>query len=62
MYVAAGFGFINGLAFANTLSDLDLDIKAMTLSILGFNIGIELQQLIVVALTVPSLILLRRQQ
>jgi HupE / UreJ protein len=62
MYVAAGFGLIHGLAFANTLSDLDLDTKAMTLSILGFNIGIELQQLMVVALTVPSLILLSKQQ
>jgi hypothetical protein len=61
MFVAAGFGLIHGLAFANTLSDLDLDAKAMTLSILGFNIGIELQQLIVVALTVPSLILLSKK-
>lgn len=61
MYVAAGFGLIHGLAFANTLSDLDLDAKAMTLSILGFNIGIELQQLFVVALTIPSLILLSKQ-
>lgn len=61
MYVAAGFGLIHGLAFANTLSDLDLDTKAMTLSILGFNIGIEIQQLFVVALTVPSLILLSKQ-
>ena len=61
MFVAAGFGLIHGLAFANTLANLDLDTKAMTLSILGFNIGIELQQLIVVALTVPSLILLSKQ-
>lgn len=61
MYVAAGFGLIHGLAFANTLSDLDLDTKAMTLSILGFNIGIEIQQLFVVALTVPSLVLLSKQ-
>jgi HupE / UreJ protein len=61
MFIAAGFGLIHGLAFANTLSDLDLDAKAKALSILGFNIGIELQQLIVVVLTVPSLILLSKQ-
>lgn len=61
MFVAAGFGLIHGLAFANTLANLDLDAKAMTLSILGFNIGIELQQLIVVVLIVPSLILLSKQ-
>ena len=61
MYVAAGFGLIHGLAFANTLANLDLDAKAMALSILGFNIGIEIQQLFVVLLTVPSLIVLSKQ-
>ncbi len=61
MFVAAGFGLIHGLAFANTLADLDLNTKAMTLSILGFNIGIEIQQLFVVLLTVPSFILLSEQ-
>lgn len=61
MLVAAGFGLIHGLAFANTLSGLDLDTKAMMLSILGFNLGIELQQLIVVLLTFPALILLSKQ-
>ena len=61
VFIAAGFGLIHGLAFANTLSDLQLDVTAMTLSILGFNIGIELQQLLVVALVVPSLILLSKQ-
>ena len=61
VFIAAGFGLIHGLAFANTLSDLQLDATAMTLSVLGFNIGIELQQLLVVALVVPSLILLSKQ-
>jgi hypothetical protein len=60
-FVAAGFGLIHGLAFASTLSGLDLDTQAMILSILGFNIGIELQQLIVIALTVPSLLLLSQR-
>jgi hypothetical protein len=59
--IAAGFGLIHGLAFANTLSDLDINPTAMTLSILGFNIGIELQQLIVVLLIVPSLMVLSQQ-
>ncbi|MEN9609984.1 MAG: hypothetical protein RLZZ628_798 [Bacteroidota bacterium] len=61
IYIAAGFGLIHGLAFANTISALQLDAAAMTLSILGFNIGIELQQLLVVVLTVPGLILLSKQ-
>lgn len=58
MYVAAGFGLVHGLAFATVLSDLNLGVREMALSILGFNIGIELMQLFVVALVVPWLILL----
>jgi hypothetical protein len=57
-YVAAGFGLIHGLAFASVLSDLHLGAGPMALSILGFNIGIELMQLFVILLIVPWLILL----
>lgn len=57
-YVAAGFGLIHGLAFASILANLDLGAGAMVLSILGFNLGIELMQLIIIVLIVPWLILL----
>ena len=57
-YVAAGFGLIHGLAFASILSNLHLGGGVMALSILGFNIGIEAMQLLVVAVVVPWLILL----
>lgn len=57
-YIAAGFGLVHGLAFATTLTNLNLSAGQMALSILGFNIGIELMQLFVVAITVPWLILL----
>jgi HupE / UreJ protein len=59
-YIALGFGLVHGLAFANTLENLNLDITKMLLSILGFNIGIELMQLLVILLTIPWLILLSR--
>jgi hypothetical protein len=58
VYVAAGFGLVHGMAFAGTLANLNLDTAHMALSILGFNIGIELMQLFVIALTVPWLIVL----
>ena len=58
MYVAAGFGMVHGLAFASVLANLHLGAGPMALSILGFNIGIELMQLIVVVLIIPWLILL----
>jgi hypothetical protein len=51
---------IHGLAFAGTLENLDLPVTPMMLSILGFNIGIELMQLFVIAITIPWLILLSR--
>lgn len=59
-WVAGGFGLIHGLAFADTLSNLQLDAGPMALSILGFNLGIELMQLFVIALTLPWLILMSR--
>ncbi|UFH54028.1 HupE/UreJ family protein [Spirosoma sp. KNUC1025] len=59
-WVAAGFGLVHGLAFATTLANLHLDAGPMALSILGFNLGIELMQLVVIALTIPWLMLLSR--
>ncbi|TLM94344.1 HupE/UreJ family protein [Hymenobacter jeollabukensis] len=59
-YVAAGFGLVHGLAFASTLAGLHLSAGPMALSILGFNLGIELMQLLVIGLTVPWLLLLSR--
>ena len=59
-WIAAGFGLIHGLAFASTLANLSLDAGRMALSILGFNVGIELMQLLIVMVTIPWLILLSR--
>jgi hypothetical protein len=58
MYVAAGFGLVHGLAFATVLVDLNLGPGQMALSVLGFNVGIEIMQFVVIAITVPWLILL----
>lgn len=58
--LAAGFGLIHGLAFASTLATLNLDASRMALSILGFNLGIEAMQLLVVFVTMPWLLLLSR--
>lgn len=60
MFIAAGFGLIHGMAFATTIVNLNLDATRMALSIFGFNVGIELMQLLVVAVTIPWLIILSR--
>ncbi|MFD2937361.1 HupE/UreJ family protein [Spirosoma flavum] len=59
-WIAAGFGLIHGLAFASTLANLQLDAGPMALSILGFNLGIELMQLLLIILVIPWLMLLSR--
>jgi hypothetical protein len=60
MLIAGGFGLIHGLAFAETLTNLELSPKQMLLSILGFNVGIELMQLCIILLIFPMLILLSK--
>jgi hypothetical protein len=59
-WVAAGFGLVHGLAFATLIGRFGLDPLQKAKSILGFNLGIELVQLLVVAAVMPALILLAR--
>ena len=57
-FVAGGFGLVHGLAFATLIGHFGLEPWQKAQSILGFNIGIELVQLGVVAAVMPGLILL----
>ncbi|MCK8616691.1 HupE/UreJ family protein [Gordonia sp. C13] len=54
------FGLVHGMAFSFTLAELGLTTSQLILSLLGFNLGIELMQLGVVLLTLPSLVVLSR--
>jgi hypothetical protein len=56
--IAGGFGLVHGMAFSATLTELQLTGGQLAVSLLGFNIGIELMQLAVVALVLPPLIVL----
>lgn len=58
--IAGFFGLIHGLAFAATLGQLGLGRWERVASVLAFNLGIETMQLLVVAATMPSLLLLSR--
>ena len=58
--IAGGFGLIHGLAFATIIANFGLEPLAKAQSILGFNLGIELVQLAVVACVMPALLLLAR--
>ncbi|QES88157.1 HupE/UreJ family protein [Rhizosphaericola mali] len=59
-FISGGFGLIHGMAFASVLSEMNLSGSSLALSILGFNIGIEVMQLLVVLIVFPWLILLSR--
>jgi hypothetical protein len=58
--VAAAFGLVHGLAFATVLAGMGFDSGALALSILGFNLGIEVMQAAVVLLVLPWLLLWSR--
>lgn len=58
--IAVGFGLVHGLAFASLIGDLGLDRGSLVTTLLGFNLGIEVIQLLVVALLMPSLIVLSK--
>ena len=59
-WIAAFFGLIHGLAFATTLDRLGLSRWDRVAGILAFNLGIETMQIMVVALILPSLLLMSR--
>lgn len=54
---AFGFGLIHGFGFANVLAELDLSMGLFFISLLGFNIGVEIGQLAIVLAMVPLLYL-----
>jgi HupE / UreJ protein len=58
IWIAFSFGLVHGLAFASVLAGLSFDGWTLVLSLLGFNLGIEAMQLLVIAAVLPPLILL----
>lgn len=59
---ALAFGLVHGFGFAGVLADLGLPRGALALSLLGFNVGVELGQLAIVALVLPATFALRGTQ
>lgn len=56
------FGLVHGIGFAGPLKDLGLGGRELILPLLGFNAGVELGQLAVVALLLPLGLALRKQR
>lgn len=58
--LAFGFGFVHGFGFANALQEIGASGFRLAPMLAGFNLGVELAQLLIVAVTLPILWLLSR--
>jgi hypothetical protein len=58
--IAFGFGLIHGFGFAAVLQDLGLPQDSLLLSLVSFNVGVEIGQLAIVAAFLPLAYLIRR--
>jgi hypothetical protein len=55
-----GFGLVHGLGFASALGELGLKGAALVRGLVGFNLGVEIGQLLFVAVFLPALMWLSR--
>lgn len=60
--IAFGFGLFHGFGFASVMSDIGMGQERMVLSVLGFNLGVELGQIAIIAVIFPVLYLIRTQR
>jgi hypothetical protein len=60
--VAFSFGLIHGFGFASVLADLGLAQGTLALALVGFNVGVELGQLVIVVLFLPLAFTLRHSR
>jgi hypothetical protein len=57
--MAFAFGLVHGFGFASVLADLGLPQGALALALVGFNLGVEIGQLAIVAVFLPIAFALR---
>lgn len=58
--IALGFGLIHGLAFATLIANIGVGSQAGAIALFGFNLGIEIVQLVLVLAVAPCLFLIHR--
>ncbi len=55
------FGLVHGFGFANVLRELGLPSKGLVASLLAFNVGVEIGQVVIVAVLFPLILWLARR-
>ena len=58
-WIAFAFGLIHGFGFANVLREMDLPNRALGWTLFGFNLGVEIGQLLVVVVVASALAWIR---
>ena len=56
------FGLVHGLGFSSVLREIGLPARGLVLSLLAFNLGVELGQLAVVSLVLPLVLVAARRR
>lgn len=59
VWIAFGFGLLHGFGFANVLSEIGAEGEPVWRTLLGFNLGVEIGQLAIVAVFLPIAYFLR---
>ncbi len=60
-WVIGVFGLFHGFGFAGILAELPIPKSQLALTLLGFNLGVEIGQVIIVLIVLPILFLLRQR-
>lgn len=60
--IAFAFGLFHGFGFASVLGEKGLSGDFMVLSLLGFNVGVELGQLLIICMIFPVLFIIRKMK
>jgi len=59
--IAFAFGLFHGFGFASVLGDIGLKDEFLVYSLLGFNLGVEIGQVAIIALIFPILYIIRKR-
>jgi HupE / UreJ protein len=59
--LALGFGLVHGFGFASVLADLGILRQSLVRALVGFNLGVELGQLAIVAMVLPLAYVIRHR-
>jgi len=59
--IALGFGLVHGFGFANALTSLHLSTGAKVKALFGYNLGVEIGQLVIVILLAPLVLAAHRR-